>query len=178
LNCGCRSCASSTQAFSGRCSWWWRSSPRARAGSPWAVSYHAIGHLPIRVGVGGSSLDHPLAHWINDGVMAVFFFLVGLGIEREAMTGELASLRRIITGMSRPTGASYAPSRPPPRQRRPQVVTARDVDRQADTGGELPLRRRLTRVGAAPDRYDRRSALAAIPCIEETASSSTTQLGR
>jgi NhaA family Na+:H+ antiporter len=63
------------------------------ANSPWAESYHHLWELPIGGAFGPASFRTTLHHVINDGLMAVFFFLVGLEIKREMIAGELASLR-------------------------------------------------------------------------------------
>jgi NhaA family Na+:H+ antiporter len=64
------------------------------ANSPWAGSYHALWATPVTVGVGGFAIAKPLELWVNDGLMAVFFFVVGLEIKRELLVGELASPKR------------------------------------------------------------------------------------
>jgi NhaA family Na+:H+ antiporter len=66
----------------------------AWANSPWADSYFAV--LDARVGLAFAawSLEKPLLLWVNDLLMAVFFFLVGLEIKREVMVGELAGWQR------------------------------------------------------------------------------------
>lgn len=61
------------------------------ANSPLAATYEAFLHLPISVSVGSLALDKSLVHWVNDGLMAVFFLLVGLEIKREVVGGELSS---------------------------------------------------------------------------------------
>lgn len=63
----------------------------ALANSPYAAGYFNLLDLPVFLGVGDFSIAKPLLLWINDGLMAVFFFLVGLEVKREVMGGELSS---------------------------------------------------------------------------------------
>ena len=60
------------------------------ANSPLALSYGAFLDTPVELRVGGFEIAKPLLLWINDGLMAVFFFLVGLELKREALEGELS----------------------------------------------------------------------------------------
>lgn len=64
------------------------------ANSPWANAYIGLWHIPFTVGIGGFTLSHDLHFWVNDGLMAIFFFVVGLEIKRELLAGELASPRQ------------------------------------------------------------------------------------
>ncbi|HKV07031.1 MAG TPA: Na+/H+ antiporter NhaA [Thermoanaerobaculia bacterium] len=82
----------------------------AWANSPWAASYHHIWELEIAVDAGPLSLRSTLHHLINDGLMAVFFFLVGLEIKREVLIGELASLRQAALPAAAALGGMAVPA--------------------------------------------------------------------
>lgn len=64
------------------------------ANSPWQDSYTTLWNTDLSITLGSHSLDLTLQQWINDGLMAVFFFVVGLEIKRELVTGELREPRR------------------------------------------------------------------------------------
>ena len=62
------------------------------ANSPWQASYHVIWEVPIDLMANGSTIFNLTVHtWITDGVMAMFFLIVGLEIKRELLVDELAS---------------------------------------------------------------------------------------
>ncbi len=61
------------------------------ANSPWYHSYFSLWETKVSINFAGFILEEPLIHWINDGLMALFFFIVGLEIKREILVGELAS---------------------------------------------------------------------------------------
>ncbi|MHB1343043.1 MAG: Na+/H+ antiporter NhaA [Thermoleophilia bacterium] len=80
------------------------------ANSPWSHLYDSFWHTEIAVDVGGWILEKSLLHWINDGLMVVFFFVVGLEIKREILAGELASPRKAALPIAAALGGMAAPA--------------------------------------------------------------------
>src|SRR5512145_1828641 len=66
----------------------------ALANSPWREAWEHFWHQRIAIEIGSFELALSLAHWVNDALMAIFFFVVGLEIKREMTIGELASRQR------------------------------------------------------------------------------------
>src|SRR5215218_144534 len=64
------------------------------ANSPWQDGYAQLWSTHIAIDIGGHGIDLDLRDWINDGLMAIFFFVVGLEIKRELVEGELREPRR------------------------------------------------------------------------------------
>jgi Na+:H+ antiporter, NhaA family len=82
----------------------------AWANSPWGESYVGLWHTKLTVGLGEFSLSKDLTHWINDGLMAVFFLVVGLEIKREVLVGELSSVRRAALPVAAALGGAVVPA--------------------------------------------------------------------
>ncbi len=80
------------------------------ANSPWAHFYHDLSHLEIGFIFGGKSYEMGLAHWVKDGLMTIFFFVVGLEIKREVLLGELSSLRRATLPVLAAVGGCVTPA--------------------------------------------------------------------
>ncbi len=80
------------------------------ANSPWRDSYFHLWETEVVVGGGSLRLAKSLHHWINDGLMVVFFFLVGLEIKREVLVGELASLRQSALPIAAALGGMVVPA--------------------------------------------------------------------
>jgi NhaA family Na+:H+ antiporter len=81
----------------------------AFANSPFAEVYHAFWHTPLTIGFGTFSLSEPLHFWINDALMAVFFFVVGLEIKRELMVGELSTPSQASLPLAAAAGGMLLP---------------------------------------------------------------------
>jgi NhaA family Na+:H+ antiporter len=64
------------------------------ANSPVAATYFDLLKVPLAISIGGAAIDKSLLLWINDGLMALFFFLIGLEVKREVLEGQLASWRQ------------------------------------------------------------------------------------
>lgn len=82
----------------------------AWANSPWSASYERLWTTELAISLGDADLSLDLRHWINDGLMAFFFFVVGLEIRREFDMGELRERRRIATPVLAATGGMIAPA--------------------------------------------------------------------
>jgi Na+:H+ antiporter, NhaA family len=76
----------------------------------YAESYDHFLELPVSIQIGGIGLDKTLVHWINDGLMAIFFFLVGLEIKREVLQGNLSSREQITLPAMAALGGMLAPA--------------------------------------------------------------------
>jgi len=80
------------------------------ANSGWSEAYQSLWHTNVTVSFGGFGISKDLLHWINDGLMAVFFFVVGLEIKREVLVGELASPRQAILPIVAAIGGMAIPA--------------------------------------------------------------------
>ncbi len=82
----------------------------AWSNSPLAESYHHVWHADVTIRLGPYQLSKSLLHWINEGLMAFFFFTVGLEIKREMLVGELASLRKALLPVAAALGGMVFPA--------------------------------------------------------------------
>lgn len=80
------------------------------ANSPWDHTYFEFWETHLTISLGLLELSESLLHWVNDGLMVVFFFLVGLEIKREVLIGELASARRAILPLTAAVGGMLFPA--------------------------------------------------------------------
>jgi len=82
----------------------------ALANSPWADGYFALLETRAGLRLGEWSLEKPLLLWVNDLLMAVFFFVVGLEIKRELLVGELNSRRQATLPIAAALGGMVVPA--------------------------------------------------------------------
>jgi NhaA family Na+:H+ antiporter len=82
----------------------------AWANSPWAASYHALWNTPVGIRVGAFGFERSLAWLVNDGLMVIFFFVVGMEIRSELHHGELSEWRRAALPAAAALGGMVAPA--------------------------------------------------------------------
>jgi NhaA family Na+:H+ antiporter len=82
----------------------------AWANSPWAELYQRMLHVGLGVTLGGWTFSMSAAHWVNDGLMALFFFVVGLEIKRELLVGQLSTFRSALLPVAAALGGVVVPA--------------------------------------------------------------------
>lgn len=80
------------------------------ANSPLFPFYDKILHTKVTIGGGSFSMSYSLHHWINDGLMVLFFFVVGLEVKREILIGELSDFRQALLPISAAIGGMVVPA--------------------------------------------------------------------
>lgn len=80
------------------------------ANGPLASAYEHVVHTLISLNIGSWALEMTLHHWINDGLMALFFFVVGLELKRELLVGELAKPRNAVLPIAAAIGGMVVPA--------------------------------------------------------------------
>jgi len=104
------------------------------ANSGWGEGWSHFWHAHLDLSAGPVLLDYSVEHWVNDGLMAVFFLLVGLEIEREIYIGELADFRKALLpilaaagGMLVPAGIHFFLNKGTPEQAGSGIPMATDI---------------------------------------------------
>ncbi len=80
------------------------------ANGPLASTYEDVVHTLVSLNIGGWALEMTLHHWINDGLMTLFFFVVGLELKRELLVGELAKPRNAVLPIAAAIGGMVVPA--------------------------------------------------------------------
>ena len=80
------------------------------ANTPLHDWYEAFIHAPVSIRIGDFAIAKDAHHWINDGLMAIFFFLVGLELKREVLIGELSNVKQIILPAGAAIGGMIMPA--------------------------------------------------------------------
>ncbi|HUF00297.1 MAG TPA: Na+/H+ antiporter NhaA [Anaerolineales bacterium] len=100
------------------------------ANSLWSESYYSFWENKLTFGYGEYELSKPLLLWINDGLMAIFFFVVGLEIKREVLIGELASFRKAALPLAAAIGGMVFPA---------LIYTAFNYNGAGSSGWGIPM---------------------------------------
>jgi len=79
------------------------------ANSSWNETYHHFLEMKFSIGVPGFELSKSIHHWINDGLMAIFFFVIGLELKRELLVGELADPKQALLPIVAAIGGMTVP---------------------------------------------------------------------
>jgi NhaA family Na+:H+ antiporter len=80
------------------------------ANSPWSAAYRDLWASDLTIGLAGHDITEDLRYWINDGLMALFFFVIGLEIKQELTNGQLTSLRQAAVPAAGALGGMAAPA--------------------------------------------------------------------
>lgn len=80
------------------------------ANSPWSASYDALWATVVSLRAGDMAFEMDLGHWINDGLMALFFFVIGLEVRRDLAVGELTQRRRVVLPVVAGVGGMVVPA--------------------------------------------------------------------
>jgi NhaA family Na+:H+ antiporter len=100
------------------------------ANSPWGQGYFELWATYLKIELGNLVLKESLLHWVNDGLMVIFFFLVGLEIKREILVGELASPRRAALPLIGAIGGMVLPA---------LIYVAFNLGRPGEAGWGIPM---------------------------------------
>ncbi len=100
------------------------------ANSPWSGSYTSLWETKLTIGPTAFELSETLLHWVNDGLMAIFFFVVGLEIKREVLVGELSSLRKAAMPAAAALGGMIVPA---------LIYVAITMGREGSSGWGIPM---------------------------------------
>ncbi len=100
------------------------------ANLPISSYYFHLWHTKISLSVGEYSLNYSLQHWINDGLMAIFFFIVGLEIKREFFVGELSSAKQAALPIAAALGGMIIPA---------LIYTIFNLGKPGESGWGIPM---------------------------------------
>ena len=100
------------------------------ANSPWSGSYESLLHTEIAFTIGSFEISEDVLHWVNDGLMAIFFFVVGLEIKRELVAGELNEWRKAALPAVAALGGMVVPA---------LIYTAFNVGGAGSSGWGIPM---------------------------------------
>ncbi|MDX1944073.1 MAG: Na+/H+ antiporter NhaA [Pirellulaceae bacterium] len=102
----------------------------ALANSPWASAWDHFWHTEARISLGTWELQASLAHWVNDGLMTIFFFLVGLEIKRELAAGELRTPQKAALPIFAALGGMVVPA---------AIYLLREAGSEGSRGWGIPM---------------------------------------